>query len=109
MTTVKSLIEQLQKYHNPEDAIVFQYMVSEHTSYSEKQFAPIAEYLMNNDSFGEESSEFFNAWLTEANDVLLEEQECKCSGCCEVDDILDNGYCEECFDQACDQEDSNNH
>lgn len=35
--------------------------------------------------------------------------ECKCSGCIETEDILDNGYCEECFDQACDQEDSNNH
>lgn len=39
--------------------------------------------------------------------------ECKCNGCMATEDILDNGYCEECFDQACDQEESeqsfNNH
>lgn len=75
MTTVKQLIEQLQKYHNPEDAIAFQYMVSEYTSYSEEEFAPIASYLMDNESFGEESTEFFTAWITEANDVLTEEEE----------------------------------
>lgn len=108
-TTVQNLIEQLQKNHNPDDSIIFQYMVSEYTSYTEEKFQPIAEYIMDNESFGEESSEFFTAWITEANDVLLEEQECKCPSCVETEDILDNGYCEECFDQACDQEENNNH
>lgn len=75
MTTVQDLINQLQRNHKPEDYIVFQYMVSDFTSYSEEEFEGISNYLMNNDSFGEESSEFFNAWLTEANDVLLEEEE----------------------------------
>jgi len=75
MTTVQDLINQLQRNHKPEDYVVFQYMVSDFTSYSEEEFERISNYLMNNDSFGEESSEFFNAWLTEANDVLLEEEE----------------------------------
>lgn len=75
MATVASLIEQLKNNHKPDDAIVFQYMVSEFTSYPEDQFADIANYLMNNDSFGEESAEFFTAWMTEANDVLLEYEE----------------------------------
>jgi hypothetical protein len=37
-----------------------------------------------------------------------EEDECVCSGCVETVGILDNGYCEECFDQGCDN-DSNVH
>jgi hypothetical protein len=68
--TVQQLIEQLQRNHEPEDSIVFQYFVSDYTEHSEEKFAPIADYLMNNDSFGEESSSFFTAWITEANDVL---------------------------------------
>lgn len=27
--------------------------------------------------------------------------ECKCSGCMETENILANGWCEECFDQNC--------
>lgn len=33
--------------------------------------------------------------------------ECKCPDCIEQDNILANGYCEECFDQECDQEEIN--
>ena len=32
--------------------------------------------------------------------------ECKCNECIETYDILDNGYCEECFDQGCDEEEN---
>jgi len=35
---------------------------------------------------------------------LEQGQECKCDGCMEYQDILDNGYCEECFDQGCDND-----
>lgn len=77
MTTVKQLIEQLQELHNPDEAIVFQYKVAEHTRYSEEEFAEISDYLMNNDSFADESADFFNAWIVEADDVLetVKEQE----------------------------------
>jgi len=70
-TTVQQLIEQLQRNHQPEDSIVFQYFVADYTGKSEEEFAPIAEYLMNNQSFGEESTNFFTAWLNEGEDVLL--------------------------------------
>ena len=75
MTTVKQLIKQLQDNHNPDDAIVFQYMVSDYISQSEKEFAPIAEYLMDNDSFGDESTNFFLSWIEEAESVLREGEE----------------------------------
>ena len=31
--------------------------------------------------------------------------ECICNGCMKDENILDNGYCEECFDQGCDYDD----
>jgi len=69
-TTVQQLIERLQNHHNPEDTIVYQYFVSDFTDRTEEEFAPIAEYLMDNNSFGEEASNFFVSWITEAQDVL---------------------------------------
>lgn len=39
----------------------------------------------------------------------MEDKECLCQACaCTTGDgykFLDNGYCEECFDQGCDSED----
>lgn len=36
-------------------------------------------------------------------------KECKCKNCIasteDGDEILENGYCEECFDQGCDYDD----
>jgi hypothetical protein len=79
MTTVQQLIEQLQRNHKPEDSIVFQYIVADHTKYSEDEFTEIAEYVMDNESFGEEMTEIFHAWITEGADVLatVAEQEGK--------------------------------
>lgn len=76
MATVASLIEQL-KTHDPNEAIVFQYMVAEWTSYAPEDFAEVSNYLMNNDSFGDESSQFFRAWMSEASSIIeeLEEEE----------------------------------
>lgn len=75
MATVKDLVEQLQRNYKPEEPIVFQYMVAEYTSFDDDTFAEIANYLMNNDSFGEESAEFFTAWMNEAEDVIETERE----------------------------------
>lgn len=69
-TTVQQLIDQLQRNHNPNDSIVFQYYVADYTDYTEEEFTPIAEYLMDNESFGEESTHFFTSWITEGNSVL---------------------------------------
>lgn len=40
----------------------------------------------------------------EAQEYEIEE-ECECVNCAEEENILPNGYCEECFDQGCDEDD----
>ena len=70
MPTVGQLIRLLEKNHEIDEAIVFQYLVAEHTDLTEEEFEPIADYLMDNESFGDELSDTFNEWITEAQDVL---------------------------------------
>jgi hypothetical protein len=76
MATVANLIEQL-KTHDPNEPIVFQYMVADWTPYLPSEFEEVSNYLMNNDSFGDESSQFFRAWMSEAMSIIeeLEEEE----------------------------------
>jgi hypothetical protein len=50
-------------------------MVREYTSYLPDEFEEISNYLMSNDSFGEESAEFFTGWMSEAAAIIEEEQE----------------------------------
>jgi hypothetical protein len=52
-------------------------MVQEFTRYLPDEFEEVSNYLMNNDSFGEESAEFFSAWMSEAMSIIeeLEEEE----------------------------------
>lgn len=38
---------------------------------------------------------------------MADEKECLCSGCIDTDGVLDNGYCEDCFDQGCDNGEDN--
>ena len=75
MSTVAQLIDQLQRNHKLDEPIVFQYMVQEYTPYLPDEFAEISNYLMNNDSFGDESSQFFRAWMSEAMSIIEEELE----------------------------------
>lgn len=75
MTTVKQLIKQLKEYHDPDEPIIFQYIVADYTDYSESDFESIAEYLMDNDSFGDESANFFASWMEEARDCIYTHQE----------------------------------
>jgi hypothetical protein len=70
MATVQDLIKMLQKEYDPTQAIVFQYFTAEHAGLEEEEFVEVADYLMDNDSFGEETSEMFSGWITEAQDVL---------------------------------------
>lgn len=75
MAQVQDLIKMLQKEYDPTQAIVFQYFTAEHAGLEEEHFVEVADYLMDNDSFGEESSEMFSGWITEAQDVLATEEE----------------------------------
>lgn len=70
MPTVGQLIRLLEKNHDINEAIVFQFMVAEHTDLTDEEFEPVADYLMDNDSFGDELSDTFNEWIAEAQDVL---------------------------------------
>jgi hypothetical protein len=72
MATVQNLIDQLQKNHDPDEQIIYQYVVQEHTDLDEIEFPEVAEYLMDNDNFADETSEMFTGWITEAQSVLAE-------------------------------------
>jgi hypothetical protein len=72
MATVQNLIDQLQKYHDPEEQIIYQYVVQEHTDLDETEFPEVADYLMDNDNFADQASEMFTGWITEAQSVLAE-------------------------------------
>ena len=75
MTTVSQLISLLQDNHEPDEAIVFQYLVADHTSYSPSEFENLAEIVMDSTSFGEESTQFFLSALEEAEYSLDEEED----------------------------------
>jgi hypothetical protein len=70
MTTVKKLIEQLQDEHDLDEAIVFQYLVADHTPYSPEVFDALAEAVMDSPDFGSESTQFFLSALEEAEYAL---------------------------------------
>lgn len=96
MSTVAELIDQLQRHHKPDDPIIFQYMVSNYTSYAPEDFAEITDYLMGNDQFGQDSAELFIAWMSEAASIIEElKEDCiHCDG--KGYDIQDNNcdYCD---------------
>ena len=73
MTTVKQLIQQLQENHDPDEPIMFQYLVAEHTSYTPEQFEELAEIAMDSNTFGDDSTQFFLSVLEEAEYELEEE------------------------------------
>lgn len=75
MTTVSQLISLLQEEHEPDEAIVFQYLVADHTPYSPAEFENLAEIVMDSPSFGEDSSRLFLSALEEAEYSLDEEEE----------------------------------
>ena len=77
MSTVAQLIDQLQRHHKPDEPIIFQYMVSDYTSYLPDEFSEITNYLMSNDQFGQDSAELFIGWMSEAASIIeeLEEEE----------------------------------
>lgn len=74
-TTVKQLIQQLQENHDPNEPIVFQYLVQEHTSYSPEEFENLAEIVMDSPDFGSDATMLFISALEEAEYSLDEEEE----------------------------------
>jgi hypothetical protein len=74
MATVAKLIKQLQDNHNPYESVIFQYVVAEHTKLDEDEFSKVADYLMDNDNFAEDTTDLFKGWITEAEDVIYESE-----------------------------------
>lgn len=74
-TTVKNLIEYLNAIEDKNQPILYQYLLAEHTSVPVEDFENVVEYLENNGNFAEDVSDVFLGWVTEGNDVLLEEEE----------------------------------
>lgn len=66
MTTIKKLIEQLQDEHDPDEAVVFQYLVADHTPYSTEVFDTLAEAVMDDPDFGSDSTRLFLSALEQA-------------------------------------------
>lgn len=73
-TTVKQLIESLQTL-DQDEAILFQYLVAEHTEYNKANFAKLVGYLEDSTDFGDDTSEQFTEWLVECEDILFEEKD----------------------------------
>jgi hypothetical protein len=69
--TVGKLIELLQ-LSNPDEPVVFQFLLAEHTDYSVEEFAELADYLEDSDSFGEDTARVLKEWLVEAEENLVE-------------------------------------
>ena len=70
--TVGKLIE-LLKLSNPDEPIVFQFVLAEHTNYSISEFEAIADYLEDSDAFGDDTARVLKDWCEEAENNLEEE------------------------------------
>jgi hypothetical protein len=71
---VKRLISLLQSL-DPEESIVFQFLIAEHTTYSASEFEEIAEYLEDSEGFGEDTTRVLRNWCEQAQYDLEEEKE----------------------------------
>lgn len=72
-TSVKQLIKQLETIADQDQAVVFQYLLAEDTSYDQEYFAQLSDKL-DDTSFGDEMSREFNSWLDEMDDELDDER-----------------------------------
>lgn len=89
MATIRSLIELLQNEEGGLDQpVIFQYFTAEMADRSVEEFGEIADYLMDNNQFGQDTSDVFISWITEADDIMSNQ----CEDCgeqredCECDD-----------------------
>jgi hypothetical protein len=51
---------------DPDEPIVFQFLLAEHTDYSVSRFAELVDILEDSDSFGDHTSRVLKEWLVEA-------------------------------------------
>jgi hypothetical protein len=57
---------------DPDEPVVFQLLLAEHTDYSVEEFAELADYLEDSDNFGEDTARVLKEWLVEAEENLAE-------------------------------------
>lgn len=91
---IDKLINYLEKFDKDEQVIV-QIFTSDATLYEPEQFDKIANYLDYNEQFGEDTTELFLSWMSEANSIINELEDCiHCDG--KGYDIHDNDcdYCD---------------
>ena len=55
---------------DPDEPIVFQFLLQEHTNFTPEEFDRIADYLEDSDSFGDETARMLKDWCFEALDCL---------------------------------------
>ena len=67
--TVQRLIN-LLKIYNPDEPIVFQFLLAEHTSYSPEQFEEIADFIEDSGPFCEDTARVLKEWCETAVDEI---------------------------------------
>ena len=75
--TVQKLID-LLKLSDPNEPIVFQFVLAEHTKYSLSEFEAIADHLYDSDAFGDDTARVLKEWCENAEflvDYWAEEEE----------------------------------
>jgi hypothetical protein len=72
--TVGKLIE-LLKLSDPDEPIVFQFLLAEHTNYSASEFEAIADHLENSGAFGDDTARTLKSWCEEAEYALEDEDD----------------------------------
>lgn len=71
--TVGKLIN-LLKLSDPDEPIVFQFLLAEHTGYSASEFEAIADYLEDSDAFGDDTARTLKNWCEQA-EIDLEDED----------------------------------
>lgn len=65
--TVGRLID-LLKLSDPDEPIVFQFLLAEHTNYSPEEFEAIADHLEDSDAFGDDTARVLKDWCEQAHE-----------------------------------------
>jgi hypothetical protein len=71
--TVGKLIE-LLKLSDPNEPIVFQFVLAEHTRYDSDDFELIADYLEDSDAFGDDTARVLKNWCEQAQEEIEGEE-----------------------------------
>ena len=72
--TVQKLID-LLKLSDPNEPIVFQLLLQEHTNYTPEKFEAIADHLEDSDSFGDHTARVLKDWCVEAEYAIEGEED----------------------------------